>query len=386
MEAIPPKVVIVIVLLGFVLGCQTVDPSMELLESELRAQEDQIYYLDRQVDRLCAQLASCRKNNQSLRQQLNEKQPSDARPSSSPSPATARPNAATGERPTAPATEPNSRPPASATPPPSSIDPDDLEIPEIDLGPDAEGVDEANPGSPGLDAAESLDDQAVNAQVTRIVLNSRLTGGYDEDGQPGDEAIMVVIEPQNSAGQYVALPGDLSVIVVDPQSPAPMRELARWEFDASETVPWLKKTLLGRGIHLQLPWPNQPPSSERLQLYVRYRTAAGEELLAQREVRVDLVATRLPADLSSSAPRPAAAIASDESFLPNTTSAAHDLLSSQALIPPRAPSVPGTANEITSRSNGPTWSPYPAISRANRAAETHPSGQRTRRPQWQPFR
>jgi len=396
MEAKLHSIAAVILTLGLSLGCQTTDPSIELLESELRAQENDIYALDRQNSRLLAQLASCRKNNQALRQQLSQRAPS-GEPSAKPS-RSARPTAPR-ERQTPQDTRP--RPPASPVPDPANVDPNDLEIPEIDLGPDAQpdaetdslpGDGEAmDPSSDGIDAPETQpsdeadsDDQAVNVGVTRIVLNSRLTGGYDEDGQPGDEAIMVVVEPQNSAGEYVPLPGDLSVVVTDPNASEPMRELARWEFDASETVPWMKKSLLGRGVHLQLPWPNQPPSSERLKLFVRYRTATGEELIAQREVRVDLVATRnsmaMSDDRTSNASGNPRAV---DPFLPENKVVANDLLPSQSLIPPRAPQV--ASGPSRNRSAVPNWSPNPSISRTQPNSSPGPV-RRASRPQWQPFR
>lgn len=395
MEAKPLSIVLLILLLGFNVGCQTTDPSIELLESELRAQENDIYYLDRQNSRLQAQLASCRKNNQSLRQQLSQRPPS-SEPTASP--ANTRPSAPR-ERQTPPPTDSRPKPPVAPVPDPATVDPDDLEIPEIDLGPNAvpsdspgtapnaedgisplDGEAEA-PNAADPDAAQRSDD-GVNVQVTRIVLNSRLTGGYDEDGQPGDEAIMVVVEPQNSAGEYVPLPGDLSVVVIDPQSSEPMRELARWEFDASETVPWVKKSLLGRGVHLQLPWPNQPPSSERLKLFVRYRTPTGDELIAQREVRVDLVATRTPAaNALERDDRLKSNVQASDQFLPRETAAVHELLPSQSMIPPRAPHIASSRE----RSNVPQWSPHPSVSRSQQNQSRAPV-RRAGRPQWQPFR
>ncbi len=52
------------------LGCRGPDPSIELLESELRCMEDQLYEMDRQLGIYGAQLESCRRYNASLRLQL----------------------------------------------------------------------------------------------------------------------------------------------------------------------------------------------------------------------------------------------------------------------------------------------------------------------------
>ena len=117
----------------------------------------------------------------------------------------------------------------------------------------------------------------ADVNVSRIVLNSRLTGGIDLDGQPGDDGLLVVIEPQNAAGHYLALPGDVSIDVIDPSRSGIDGQIARWDFDATETTTRMKQTLLGRGIHLELPWPEDRPASARLKVQVRYCSHCGTE-------------------------------------------------------------------------------------------------------------
>ncbi len=201
------------------LGCRGPDPSIELLESELRCMEDQLYELDRQVNVHCTQLESCRRYNAALRQQLDE---STRRPAAPP---------AAAERATPPAAK--STPPQRAAPANNEpqIDESDLNVPEIDYGP-SQSSPEPNPTNqrpastpkgPDTDAPQADVTQAdvtqadrVDVGVSRIVLNSRLTGGYDFDGRPGDDGLLVVIEPQNAAGQYLPLPGEVSIHVIDP--------------------------------------------------------------------------------------------------------------------------------------------------------------------------
>jgi len=384
------------------LGCKTTDPAAELLESELRAQEDQIYHLDREVDRLYDQLASARRNNQSLRQQL-AKQPrggTDAAAGSS-RPRVDRGAPANSPRPSAAESKPRSNATGPSLPPaivpvpdPNSMDPEDLQVPQIELGPthDSPRPSAANPAaeeekapptgqspteppaggeasgriSPPRNERDPGDDpdlaaasgEVPNVNVARIALNSRLTGGLDVDGQPGDEALVVVIEPQNSAGQYLPLPGDLSIEVIDPQADPSLREFARWDFDASETVPFMKRSLLGKGIHLNLPWPAEPPSTESMQLLVRYRTPAGTELVARREVRLDVAASALSLEGSTSRSTEVAGEVRDDvsrgqvaadPLIPQPTATVQDLLPSQSTEPPRAPRPPALA--------APAWNP-----------------------------
>ena len=55
-----------------VCGCRGPDPSIELLESELRWMEDQLYMLDDQLGQTCAQLEACRRENLSLQLDLEK--------------------------------------------------------------------------------------------------------------------------------------------------------------------------------------------------------------------------------------------------------------------------------------------------------------------------
>ncbi|MCA9151747.1 MAG: hypothetical protein KDA92_20730 [Planctomycetales bacterium] len=370
--------------LSFALGCQTTDPSIELLETELRWMEDQVYTMDRQLDQKCQQLASCQRNNDALRRELSILQ----RTGGSASPGASRQrNDRSRASDSGRGSSTNDRQPANSSPHgdvPSAddYDADSLKVPEIDFGPgaDFDGVPSGPTGPAGEDLDDLRDDEAsLRSNVTRIVLNSRLTGGYDFDGQPGDEGLMVVVEPQNRAGQYVALPGDLMIVVSDPTQAGPAARLAKWEFDASETVPHLKKSLLGRGIHLQLPWPNRPPDTAHLRVTVQYRNPAGRLLAAHRDFQVDLIANRAPAvDNTSRLPRDGHA----EQLISDIPTKLSGLLSEQSMQPPSAPLGPQLH---PSKPTGPITNSEirTATRQPSTAART---GQNEAPPRWQPYR
>jgi hypothetical protein len=350
-------------------GCQMTDPSIELLESEMRWMEDQLYALDQQLDQTCLQLASARNSNRALRRELDELKRQQA-------------PAAVTPRPRAPAEE-SLAPPAIDVPNIEQFDERQLQPPKVDLGPsDAPSSDapsQAPPSAAGRPRIEQdLDDFSrgadVDLKVARIVLNSRLTGGYDFDGRPGDEGLLLVVEPQNAAGQYLPLPGQLEVEVTDPSRGGSEARLARWEFDASETVRAVKKSLLGRGIHLQLPWPGALPRSETLLVSVRYTPPTGESFAARREIRVDLIAQRQNQEATISAGLP-------DAFLPVSPPRLSQLLPERALSAPAAPLDGPSSLDIRDRS-APGASPIPYT------AAQPGSGQavRNRTPRWVPFR
>ncbi len=116
--------------------------------------------------------------------------------------------------------------------------------------------------------------------VHRIVLNKQLTGGVNHSGRGGDKGVLVVFEPRNKSGQLLDVPGDISIAVLDAQLQGPQARIARWDFRADEAREFFGKTALGRGYHIELPWPGEPPVNRKLQLFVRFTTVDGRQLIA----------------------------------------------------------------------------------------------------------
>jgi len=390
-------------------GCRGTDSSIELLESELRWMEDQIYTMDRELAHAQAKLDSAQRYNESLQKEL----------------ADATDNGTSQNRPT----------PADNRPSIGSdlYDESDLVIPEIDLGTNEEEPDldtgdatgESLEGLPSNTPAESTestegfqvpDDSEIlpnqpapsddattpsedvdleleeitrgeggevrsqDIRVERIVLNSRLSGGYNFDGKPGDDGLLLVIEPQNMAGQYLPLPGNLTITVEDPRRSGPEGRVARWEFNAIETVGHMKKTLLGRGIHLTLPWPAQPPNQTSLKVIASYRAADGRNLNASRNVRVD---TGVPRDVivdgKSSAPF-------GTRLLPERSQRRESSLS-QVPAPPRAPSTQLSPGSNKSRVAHQPWQASRPEKRTGARKTRTPSGSaRQSQSSWRPYR
>lgn len=136
---------------------------------------------------------------------------------------------------------------------------------------------------------------ALDQRVEMIHLNPRLTGGADFDSQPGDDGISVLVEPRNRSGDFVAEPAQVSVVLLDPARSDETARVARWDLDAEATRRLLHTDSPDRGLLLRLPWPESPPENRRLQLFVRYLTADGRKIEAEREIEInarDLVAAR----------------------------------------------------------------------------------------------
>ena len=286
-------------------GCRS-NQQTAMMENELRWVEDQYYQLESCLQDKCKELQSCRLENQALRQQLagqgSGRTSSGGRVERRPV-ESSRPSSRRGSGGNSETTPPIAPPTVEGLPDLSSDAPSVLNKPEADepLEPLAPEPSDAYPSTgdpspetfdlPGIDALDGSQsgacDPLYDASVTHVVLNRQLTGGYDFDGHAGDEGILVVAEPRNSAGQFVPLAGGLDIALRDPNAEPGQEEIARWHLDARQAQAKLKRSLLGRGVHIELPWPGAPPEREELTLQVSYTTVDGRTLKTERDIQID---------------------------------------------------------------------------------------------------
>ncbi|HUY93159.1 MAG TPA: hypothetical protein VMV10_30800 [Pirellulales bacterium] len=365
-------------LLGIaVSGCRT-NISRDLLEQELRMQEDKIYELEGLVEEYQQQLDSCQRENQSLlkerpaphaksrRQRLDDEElrpPTVELPGGDPPPydgppviSPPDPNVPDGQR----RDEFEAPPPSNARLPNAISVPGEsnTELPQFEKPVEDEAPAEDN----------SADDKTAGDEtVTQISLNRKLTGGHNVDDKPGDEGLMVVIEPLDASGQLIEAPGDVSVVVLDPAQEGEAARVARWDFTVDEAAEHIKRTPLGDGLHFDLRWPHGPPANRTLNVYVRFTTLEGKKLQLEKQIEV-----RLPGDSGTNDSAPA--WTKIDQPLPGP-----DIASPDAASPPRAKATairpaPDDAeaessdaaarkterpkSERTGRSSGAKWTPY----------------------------
>jgi hypothetical protein len=323
-------------------GCRS-NGSQDLLERELRLQEDKLYSMESCLCDYQQRLESCQRENDTLRQQLADpaSQSSEQLPASSPRrqrlggnggssasgnaellvpdvtlpgneqappykgppqispPDPTRPDGDLPPR-IAPPQNENQAPPQRKNNAPDGMQPPTIELPEIQ--PRQSGMEpqsETLPAPTVTTTADSTDtgETVSSLQVAEITLNKQLTGGYNTDLQAGDEGVMVVIEPRNSTGEVIRAPGKVSIVVMDPALQGEAARVARWDFSPADAANHFRKNLFGVTMQFELPWPNRPPQHAALTVIARYTTDDGRKL----EARKDIVATlpRIPTDLNS---------------------------------------------------------------------------------------
>lgn len=323
-------------LLSMVCGCRA-NVSHQLLERELLAQENQIYQLQDLVEEYESRLDSCHRENEALLAELGRARTPGKQPA----------GRATEEM-APPVVDPGSEETAVPFNAPL-IAPPDPKVPEgehMAKGARSHKASLKGPAKgPGTSAAAPIDQV-----VTRITLNRRLTGGHNIDGQPGDEGVLVVVEPLNESGDLVEVPGAVRIVLLDPAFNDESARVARWDFTSAEAARYLKRTPMGDGLHFELRWPHSPPVHRVLNLYVRYTTADGRRLELDKQIEVDPPGDAdKPHDRVTEDP-PAAKVAEaegkDKPGEPN-----------KAIGSVPDESAPGSGPSATGR-RGPHWAPY----------------------------
>ena len=280
-------------------GCKS-DLNQQLLERELRYQEDQIYQLQDELQAACARIERASSENASLKRQLGMNEGDSAAPRAAP------------VRPRAGVPAPVLVPPAVEIPDvPGGPPTGPLTPPVIEGAPPLPGGPPATPRTSALPAAEgdtglalpppagsgpvrrlSHAELAADAgRATHLVINAMQTTCLDTDGDGTSDGLAVVFEPRDGDERLVVVPGAVSIAVfdaaagIDPVTGEPMA-IARWDIAAEETLTRFRRTSRQRGLAFQLPWPGRPPAGDHVRVAVRLVPADGEPLEADATVAV----------------------------------------------------------------------------------------------------
>lgn len=262
--------------------------NQQLLQRELRLEEDCIYRLkwqledsQRELEEAKLQLGTLQKQSDVLRERGTGSGPD-----------LSAPLGGTGGRgsnaprlppaPNLPSVDPGIEAPPSNPAPPARSPRSSAITPKVDGLVSQAGAIEGDKST--LRPAERMN---PDVNVDHIVLNPGLNGGIDAEGQPGNDQLSVVIEQRGANDTRVLAPGDVSIVVIDPALPGRQSRIARWNFDADEVKQHVRRNRDGGSLHFELPWP-APPQHSDLRLYVRFITYDGRRLEANLPIEVQL--------------------------------------------------------------------------------------------------
>jgi hypothetical protein len=290
---ITPARLFLLAILAFA-GCRTqpyVNAHIESVNAEYRQLEDYVYALEEENARLHQELAGLRTVTPTTRPGASEpargglfRRPGAAPSRLAPSDPHMEPPVIElpGESPSMPAPGSRSRLQRPETDPADT--PPSIELPSRNGAAEETLPLPARPQTPT--APEPISAKPEDKTITHLFVNPLQTGGFDLDSQPGDDGLRVIIEPRNAGGEFVPEAGAVSIVVLDPTREGDAARIARWDFDTSAARQMLAASSPGRGLKVEVPWPNATPVANRLKLFVRYETADGRKLQADREIFV----------------------------------------------------------------------------------------------------
>jgi hypothetical protein len=304
-----------IVVLTALVGCRS-NGQTDLVEREMRQQEDQIYALQDYLNNYQQLLCQSRTENESLKQQLAEGRPIESAPAptrdvgksrlksspQTPFPPTRKdsgpqlgepesspsvPKVEMGEpevpplRDTSAADREERRDESDSSKPPAnhiekSVQPADYEMPVNDT---------AGQTPLAVDTTTQADEApseiaAAIPPPQQVVLQGQVA---TEDGDPCPH-ILVDVKPQLTSGQPVDYRGALSLMVMDPNSARPTANLARWDFAADDLDQAILQTADGPLLEFPLQLPSGVPADRPLELWVRLLPENGGKVLAHATV------------------------------------------------------------------------------------------------------
>jgi hypothetical protein len=309
-------------------GCRSArDNQIDILERELRAQEDYIYELEDYIVTYSEKLRQyrCADMNAIV---VDEK---DGTPELAPPQRSATTSPATSSRSlrksaTAPARDsaPELTPPAVKEEA-SEESPENLEIPDLEIGGPVGLVDPYETATPlieaGIDGALLADGSFIpdpaayqTASIVEEGATAELESEYneeliEEEAQPFEEditpthshdperlvishifrnsneadqptSLLSVVEARDASNEPADFNGKVSLMVMTLVDEKPQR-VKRWDFTAEETTAAWQSSELGDGLHLELPLEQIQLPEGPLELWVRLETADGRKLLAQ---------------------------------------------------------------------------------------------------------
>jgi len=98
----------------------------------------------------------------------------------------------------------------------------------------------------------------------------KLSGGYDEDGLPGDDGVVIYLRPIDRDGDTIKVVGDIRVELYDLENPSGQKLIGEYFFPADEVSRYWYGKLLTQHFTLKCPWQQGPPQHRELTVRVTF--------------------------------------------------------------------------------------------------------------------
>ncbi|MBN1488717.1 MAG: hypothetical protein JXA69_02270 [Phycisphaerae bacterium] len=137
-------------------------------------------------------------------------------------------------------------------------------------------------------------DPAMLIVPVRIELE-RLSGGYDEDGQPGDDGVVAYVQPIDADGHVIKAAGAIEMSVFDLTEPTAPKLITQAKLDEPNTRQAWHGRFMTNHFTVKCPWAppdRKPPANRGLTIRVQFTDyLTGKTLTAETSCTI-----KLPAD------------------------------------------------------------------------------------------
>ncbi len=133
-------------------------------------------------------------------------------------------------------------------------------------------------------------DRMAKLVVPTGIQFARLTGGYDDDGRPGDDGVVAYVQPVDVKGHVIKVAGSIRMQVFDLANPPGRQVVAEGEWDVDHVADMWNGRLWTGHYTVKCPWPppdRKPPDHRELTIRVEFTDLlTGKTFTAQKVVEV----------------------------------------------------------------------------------------------------
>jgi hypothetical protein len=140
--------------------------------------------------------------------------------------------------------------------------------------------------------AATGDDGAPFLPIKELTLGSG-TGGADNDNQPGDEALQVVLVPKDEDGSAVKVPANVLILAYETSRNGTKCLISRWDIGADQLRRTWRSGLFATGYYIPLQW-DQLPAFDKVRIVVRLQTLDGRAFEADKDITVRVLPGVIP--------------------------------------------------------------------------------------------
>ena len=120
----------------------------------------------------------------------------------------------------------------------------------------------------------------------------KLTGGYDSDGKPGDDGVVVYLKPVDKDGDVLKIPGDITIQLYDLAAPPAQNFIGEYKVPVDQVGKLWHGKLWTNHYAIKCPWPHGPPKHPEVTVRVLF-----VDYLTKRVVSAQATCTvKLPPD------------------------------------------------------------------------------------------